>query len=135
MKKHFLAQFIFEVEGQHALKFDAMEMRMALFRTIDREASGEIREIKVYPLACMPDEFGDVEIQSEEYRGFEITIYQNADSVASDVPTFYAATRNLSAKTMMANIHGDDVRSIEEALAIGRAYVDKRKKWKRNSGD
>jgi hypothetical protein len=35
----------------------------------------------------------------------------------------------------MGNIHEDDVRSVEEALAIGSAYVDRTKKWKRYSGN
>jgi len=117
MKKHFLAQFVLEVDTTNKPSFDAVDARMAISLVVNEETPGQTRRVIVYPLACMPDETGDIVIETFEYEGFEIYIFQNADTVGADVPTYFATAANLATKSRWGSVLSGDFNSIESAIA------------------
>jgi len=129
MKKtrFFLAQFLIEVDVTDRPGFDDMEATAYFISALQLLDKDKKHDLKVYPLAVKPGSGTDALIESYEYRDFEIEIYQNADTVATDVPTFFAVVTNLQTKSRYGSVLGDDFENIENAKEAAQAHVDKRK--------
>lgn len=67
----------------------------------------------------------DVRVHREEYRGYEIEVYQDAETVGTARPTYFQTRRNLAVKSGTSAV-SDSVGSVEEAVAEARRKVDRR---------
>lgn len=67
----------------------------------------------------------DVAIEEYEYRGFPITVYQNAHTVGSDVPTYFATVTNLQTKSKNASVVAGDSEIVEVVKDAAQNHVDK----------
>lgn len=66
----------------------------------------------------------DVDIEEYEYRGFVITICQNAETVGTALPIYFAVVTKQNAKS--GTVMWDDSQFIEVAKNDAEIYVDKR---------
>jgi hypothetical protein len=57
------------------------------------------REVTVQELRLKTSHIADVDIEEYEYRGFVITVCQNADTVGTAVPTYYAVVAKPNSKS------------------------------------
>lgn len=133
--KVFLAQFIIEVDVTDKPGFDHQEARSYFLSSL-RLAEGDKKiDLTVYPLAAKPELVEDEELESYEYRGFQIEILQVADSVGTDFPSYYAAVASPNAKNASESIVGAGSEDIEEVKRLAQKHVDKRvaQMEKRNS--
>jgi hypothetical protein len=122
--KFFLARILVEVDVTNRPDFDerqAVDYFSSVFSlcSTDRKLEVTVRELR--PKASY---IRDVKIEEYEYRGFVITIHQNADSVGTAVPTYFAVVAKPNSKN--GTVMWDDSQFIEVAKNDAEIYVDKR---------
>ena len=122
--KFFLARILVEVDVTNRPDFDerqAADYFSSVFSLSgnDRKLEVTVRELR--PKACC---ITDVEIEEYKYRGFVITICQNADTVGTAVPTYYAVIAKPNSKS--GRVMWDHSQFIEVAKNDAEVYVDKR---------
>jgi hypothetical protein len=125
-KKLFLVQFLIEVDVSEWPDFDEGKAVEHFRAALKLSGEDKVRRVQTYLLARMPDDPGDLTVEEYEDRGFDIEICQDANTVGTDVPTYFALVWNPQAKTPAGTVAGSDSRTIEEAKEAARLYVDKR---------
>jgi hypothetical protein len=121
VKKFFLARILVEVDVTNRPDFDerqAADYFSSMFSLYgnDRELEVTVRELR--PKASY---VRDVDIEEYEYRGFVITICQNADTVGTAVPTYYAVVAKPNAKS--GRVMWDYSQFIEVAKNDAESYA------------
>ena len=124
--KFFLAQFLVEVEVTDGSSFDDVEARPVFSSALRLPMKHRKHYVDVFMLALKPGLRTDVVIEEYEYRGVPITIYQNADTVGGDVPTYFATATNLKTKRQYGYIVADDSEDIETVRRMAHSKIDKK---------
>ncbi len=124
--KLFLVQFLIEADVSEWPDFD--ESKAADYFLSALKLSGEDKKhsIQVYLLTRKPNEGGDLLIEEHEDRGYKVEIRQNADTVGTDIPTYFALVTNMQIKNPAGYFAGSDHATEEEAKEAARANIDKR---------
>lgn len=132
--KLFLIQLLIEADVTDWPDFDERKAAEHLRSALKLSGEDKIHHIQAYLLARKPDDPSDVTIEEYEDRGFEVEICQDADTVGTDVPTYFAVVTNPQAKTPYGSVVGDNCKTIEEAKEVARTNVDKRIQRKKPEG-
>jgi hypothetical protein len=122
--KLFLVQFLIEADVTEWPEFDE-ERAIEHFRP-NLSKEDKIIRSHVYLLARKPDEDSDKTIEKYHDRGFDVEICQDAHTVGTDVPTYFALVFNPQAKTVYGSVIGGGSESIKAAKEAARINVDKR---------
>ncbi len=122
--KFFLARILVAVDVTNRPDFD--ERQAADYFSSVFSLSGNDRkcEVTVRELRPAASYIMDVEIEKYEYRGFVITICQNADTVGTAVPTYFAVVAKPNSNG--GHVTWDDSQFIEVAKNDAEIYVDKK---------
>jgi hypothetical protein len=88
--RFFLAQFLVEVDVTDRPDFDDLQAADYFSSAFSLTGNDRKHEVKAYALRAKPDSRKDIVIQEYKDRGYPITVYQNADTVGADVPTYFA---------------------------------------------
>ncbi len=123
--KFFLAQFLVEVDVTDRPDFDDLQATDYFSSAFWLSGNDKKHEVKVYALAAKPDSRQDVAIEEYEYRGFPITVYQNAHTVGADVPTYFATVTNLQTKSKNASVVAGDSEIVKVVKDAAQNHVDK----------
>lgn len=97
--KFFLAQYLVEVdmtERPHFDDFDVDEYFSSALRLSGRDKK---LNIKVFRLGAKPNSREDVVIESYEYRGYPIKIWQDANTVGADIRNYFSTVGSIHTKT------------------------------------
>jgi len=124
--KLFLLQYVIEADVTEWPDFDEQKAIEHFRPKLSKE--DKIIRSQVYLLAKKPDENSDKIIEKYNDRGFDVEIRQDAHTVGTDVPTYFAMVSNPQAKTYAGSLAGNDSESIKEAKEAARVYIDKRLK-------
>ena len=122
--KFFLARILVEVDVTNRPDFDERQAADYFSSVFSLSGNDRKREVTVRELRPKASYVTDVEIEEYEYRGFVITICQNADTVGTAVPTYFAVVTKQNAKS--GTVVWDDSQFIEVAKNDAEIYVDKR---------
>ncbi len=124
--KLFLVQFLIEADVTNWPEFD--EAAASAHFTAALKLSQEDKKVgvQVYLLARKPDDEGDLTVEQYEDRGYDVEICQNAHTVGTDVPAYFAMVGNPQAKTYALSVVGSNCATVEEAKAAARLNVDRR---------
>ena len=125
-KKLFLIQLLIEADVSDWPDFDERKAAEHLRSALKLSGEDKIHRVQAYLLARKPDDPGDVTIEQYEDRGFEVEICQDADTVGTDIPTYFAVVTNPQAKTPTGSLVGSDCSTVEEAKEAARINIDKR---------
>ena len=124
--KLFLVQFIIEADVTEWPDFDELQATDYFRSALKLSHVDKTLGVQVYLLARRPEERGDLLIEQYKDRGFDVEIYQNANTVGTDVPTYFALVTNPKTKTPTSSVAGGDHNTVEEAKIAARTNVDKR---------
>lgn len=122
--KLFLARILVEVDVTNRPDFDELQAADYFSSVFSLTGNDRKREVTVCELRPKASSITDVEIEEYEYRGFVITIHQNADTVGTAVPTYFAVVAKPNSKS--GTVMWDDSQFIEVAKNDAEIYVDKR---------
>lgn len=124
MKKFFLARILVEVDVTNRPDFDERQAADYFSSVFSLYGNDRKLEVTVRELRPKASYVRDVDIEEYEYRGFVITICQNADTVGTAVPTYFAVVAKPNSKS--GTVMWDDSQFIEVAKNDAEIYVDKR---------
>jgi hypothetical protein len=124
--KLFLIQLLIEADVEDWPDFDEWKAEEHLRSALKLSGADKIHRIQAYLLARKPEDRGDVTVEQYEDRGFEVEICQNAETVGTDVPTYFTLVSNPKVKTPYGSVVGSECGTIEEAKEAARANIDKR---------
>jgi hypothetical protein len=122
--KFFLARILVEVDVTNRPDFDERQAADYFSSVFSLYGNDRKLEVTVRELRPKASYVRDVDIEEYEYRGFVITICQNADTVGTAVPTYYAVVAKSNSKS--GTVMWDDSQFIEVAKNDAEIYVDKR---------
>lgn len=122
--KVFLARILVAVDVTNRPDFDERQAVDYFSSVVSLSGNDTKCEITVRELKPKASEIMDVEIEEYEYRGFVITVCQNADTVGTAVPTYFAVVAKPDSKG--GRVMWDDSQFIEVAKNDAETYVDKR---------
>lgn len=88
--KFFLARFLVEVDVTNIPNFNDRQAADYFSSVFSLTGNYRKREVTVHELRPRASYTMDVEIEKYEYLGFVITVNQNADTVGTVVPTYFA---------------------------------------------
>jgi hypothetical protein len=123
--KLFLIQLLIEADVSEWPDFDERKAAEHLRSAIKLSGEDKVHHIQAYLLARKPDDPEDLVIEKYEDRGFEVEICQDADTVGTDVPSYYVAVYNPKVKNPSSSISGNHP-TVEAAKEEARIRVDKR---------
>jgi hypothetical protein len=126
--KLFLVQFLIEADVTEWPDFDERKAVEHFRPKLSKEDT--LLRAEAYLLVRRPDEDGDPLVEKDDDRGLDVHIYQNAQTVGTDVPSYYLMVFNPKVKGASSSA-SDDYPTIEVAKEAARIRVDKR--LKRNS--
>ena len=122
--KFFLARILVEVDVTNRPDFDEPQAADYFSSVFSLCGNDRTLEVTVRELRPKVSSITDVEIEEYEYRGFVITICQNADTVGTAVPTYFAVVAKPNSKS--GRVMCDDSQFIEVAKNDAEIYVDTR---------
>ena len=122
--KLFLARILVAVDVTNRPDFNERQAADYFSSVFSLSGNDTKCEITVRELKPKASEIMDVEIEEYEYRGFVITVCQNADTVGTAVPTYFAVVAKPGSNG--GRVMWDDSQFIEVAKADAETYVDKR---------
>jgi hypothetical protein len=122
--KFFLARFLVEVDVTDRPNFDDRQAAEYFSSVFSLTGNYRKREVTVHELRPRASYFTDVEIEEYEYRGFRITVCQNADSVGTVVPTYFAVVAKPNSNG--GSVRPGDSEFIEVIKNDAEIYVDKK---------
>lgn len=125
--RYFLAQVLIEIDVGDRPDFDESQATQYFNSTLKLAPTDRAHDVRVYLLASKPGSRSDVVIEQYEYHDFRIDICQNASTVGSMHPTFFAVVWNLQAKNPTGSLVDSDCESIDELKKQAVEHVDKRK--------
>jgi hypothetical protein len=124
-KKLFFVQFLIEADVSEWPDFDELEAASYFKSILKLSDEDKVHRVQAYLLARKPDERGDLLVERYEDRGLDVHIYQDADTVGTDVPTYYVTVYNPTVKSPSSSV-GDSHPTIEAAKEEARTRVGKR---------
>jgi hypothetical protein len=122
--KFFLARILVAVDVTNRPDFDERQAADYFSSVFSLSGNDTKCEITVRELKHKAGEIRDVEIEDYEYRGFVITVCQNADTVGTAVPTYFSVVAKPGSKS--GRVMWDDSQFIEVAKNDAEVHVDKR---------
>ena len=122
--KFFLARILVEVDVTNRPDLDELQAADYFSSVFLLTGNDRTREVTVRELRPKASYTTDVEIEEYEYRGFVITIHQNADTVGTAVPTYFAVVAKPNSKS--GTVMWDYSQFIEVVKNDAEVYVDKR---------
>jgi hypothetical protein len=126
VKKYFLVQFLVEADTTEYPEFNGLQAREHFRSAFKVPVEDKVIGIQVCLLAQKPDEWGDQLIEAYVDRGLEIEIYQDADTLGTDAPTYGGTAANPRAKQRTISLIANECLTVEAAKEVMRIYVDKR---------
>jgi hypothetical protein len=124
--KLFLIQLLIEADVTDWPDFDERKAAEHIRSAIKLLGADKIHHIQAYLLARKPDDPSAVTVEESEDRGFEVEVCQNAETVGTGIPKYFAVVTNPQAKTPYGSVGGDECITVEEAKEAARINVDKR---------
>jgi hypothetical protein len=124
-KKLFLVQFLIEADVSEWPDFDEVNATDYFLSALKLSPEDRKLSAQVYLLARKPNERGDVLVEKYEDRGLMVEIYQNANTVGADIPTYFVMIFNPKAQSP-SSVAGDEHLTVESAKEEARARVDRR---------
>lgn len=125
--KFFLARILVEVDVTNRPDFDELQAADYFSSVFSLTGNNRKRQVTVQELRPKASSITDVDIEEYEYRGFVITICQNADTIGTAVPTYSAVVAKPNSKS------GRDMRDYSQFIEVAEndaeIYVDKRVSW------
>lgn len=97
--KFFLARILVEVDVTNRPDFDELQAADYFSSVFSLTGNDRKREVTVQELRPKASSITDVDSEEYEYRGFVITICQNADTVGTAVPTYHAVVAKPNSKS------------------------------------
>ena len=122
--KFFLARILVAVDVTNRPDFDERQAADYFSSVFSLSGNDTKCEMTVRELRPKVSEIMDVEIEEYEYRGFVITVCQNADTVGTAVPTYFAVVAKPNSNG--GHVTWDDSQFIEVVKNDAEIYVDKR---------
>jgi hypothetical protein len=126
-KRLYLAQFLVEIDLDEHPYFTDQDAHTYFLTAMKLPIRDEIRSLEVYALSPEPLERRDVVVQRYEYRGFEITISQNGDTIGTHRPTYFGVVFNLQAKYREGHLISPSLSSKRNVKKEAELYADKRR--------
>lgn len=123
--KLFLVQFLIEADVSEWPDFDETQAADYFLSALKLSGADKKLGAQVYLLARKPDGRGDFLIEEYEDRGYVVEILQNAHTVGTDVPMYFAMVTNPQSKTPYS-YPTKDCETIRGAKEAARLRVDKR---------
>ena|SRR6266404_2144536 len=121
--KFFLAQHLVEIDITDRHKVDDLEVHSYLSEALKLLGRDKKHRTEVYRLAVKPYSYRDVVVESYEYRGYPIKIYQDANTVGGNVPSYFSTTVNIHTKSKSEGVVADS-EDIEEVRKAAERSVD-----------
>lgn len=125
--KFLVIQMTVETELEDGFDVDSFSAIEEISSAIKISDKYKKHDIKIFELARKPNSRQDAFIEEYNYKGFLIEICQNAGTVGSDTPTYYAVVYNLENKSNLGKMLSEDALDIAGAKEIGEEYADKRR--------
>lgn len=122
IKKLFLVQFLIEADVSEWRDFDERQAAEHFREALKLSSEDKVQRLQAYLLARLPDDRGDMTLEDYEDRGFRVEICQDANTVGTDVPTYFAVVWNMQAKTPTGSVAGGHCETVDEAKEAARLH-------------
>jgi hypothetical protein len=122
--KFFLARILVAVDVTNRPDFEEREAADYFSSVFSLSGNDTKCEMTVRELTPKASAIMDIEIEKYEYREFVITVCQNADTVGTAVPTYFAVVAKPNSNG--GRVMWDDSQFIEVVKNDAEIYVDKR---------
>jgi hypothetical protein len=122
--KFFLARILVAVDVTNRPDFDERQAADYFSSVFSLSGNDMKCEMTVRELTPRASEIMDVEIEKYEYRGFVITVCQNADTVGTAVPTYFSIVSKPGSNG--GRVMEDDSQFIEVVKNEAEVDVDRR---------
>jgi hypothetical protein len=121
--KLFLVQFLIEADVSEWPDFDEIQAAEHFRSGLNLSSEDKLLRSQIFLLARKPDDLGDLVIEDYEDRGYRVEICQDAETVGTDVPSYFLGVYNLQSKNPSSSITSH--LTLEEAREAARLKVDK----------
>lgn len=115
--KFFLAQYIVELDMTHRSNFDDVDAYNYFATLLRLSGKDKKHKIDVFTLAIKPYSWQDLLLESYQYRGYTINIYQAAGTVGADIRAYFSTIVDKHTKKYSEGVVADG----EEVEVVKRA--------------
>jgi hypothetical protein len=115
--KFFLVQHLVELDMTHRSSFDDVDAHNYFANLLRLSGKDKKHKIEVFTLSIKPYSWQDLLLESYEYRGYTINIYQNAETVGADIRAYFSTIVDKHTKKFSQGLvaEGDEVEVVKKA--------------------
>jgi hypothetical protein len=115
--KYFLAQYLVELDMTHRPSFDDVDAHSYFANLLRLTGKDKKHKIDVFTLAIKPYSWLDVLIESYQYRGYTINIYQHGQTVGADIRSYFSTVVSKHTKQYSEGVvaDGEEVEVVKKA--------------------